>query len=95
MLGSGKLDLPKFIEHIIRDHMEPYFRLYNPGQETRIFDVEVTVVRSVEGPLNEAIPKAWDHIEVLGIGGSQDRGEGGKRVSISCGREDKGNKALL
>ena len=67
-LGSGKLDVPKFIEHIFRDHVEPYFRLYNPGQETRGLDVKVTVVRTVEGPLNEVILKAWDYIEDLGLG---------------------------
>ena len=67
-LGSGKLDLPKFIEHIFRDHVEPYFRLYTPGQETRGLDVKVTVVRSLEGPLNEVILKAWDYIEDLGLG---------------------------
>ena len=67
-LGSGKPDVPKFIEHIVRDHVEPYFRLYFTGLETRSLNVDVTAVRSAEGPLNEVILQAWDYIENIGLG---------------------------
>ena len=67
-LGSGKLDLPKFVEHIVRDHVEPYFKLYFTGLTTRSLNVDVTAVRSAEGPLNELIFQTWNYIESLGLG---------------------------
>ena len=67
-LGPGKLDVPKFIEHILRDHVEPYFRLYYTGLTARSLNVEVTAVHSAEGPLSDVLLQIWNHIENLGLG---------------------------
>ena len=67
-LGSGKLDVPELIEHIVRDNAEPYFRLYFTGLETRSLNVDVKAVRSAEEPLNEGNLQDWDFIEVIGSG---------------------------
>ena len=66
--GGSAADIQGLIEHIARDHVEPYFGSYTRGSGMRALKPGLITLYTEEGQLDEVVLTALNHVDVLRIG---------------------------
>ena len=67
-MGIESVDIQELIEHIVRDHVEPYFGSYNRGSGRGTPKLGLAAIYTAECRLDEVMLTALDYADDLRVG---------------------------